>query len=615
MSYLMSQVILANRTIQRLSEIGNLLIWMKKYHPTASLTSVFNGYKFAVECCVNCMIDGFANDDLLDLEEDRNYSSATANGIRIHMVSPTCAKSIFLKNIKPVVKNVFKARDFEELEQSLISFDAEVGTLVLRVFQEHFNPVESMNLERDELFVLSRIDFAHTYLNQIKSDPLANLANPLSDARVDNNQLKVSLYGYAVALEFIWCELVGEDMFRNSHLSTMHDSDSWSDFVYTNKPKDKNILFEIMNREFDLEEQTCLDSHFYWIQKEITYPLAERYGFPTYSTDQYWVFKRDNYNRDDVFGALLDSAKLKDPSPQMNWEEKIRERLYWDYSIHVIEGWDSDMHVGGPSLAVMLAGTIALHDPNVSQFTPVSMVKFIHPRPKPQVGSEYSYGIYVDAQSAVGHYGSGWIIYQNACEDYSGFAGSEFRRIEKLMEDYRSRGLLEIRELEIPFSKFKEFAKPYLWDREQVSIIQRNKLILEIIQKSRASCLELFVYHACTSFHGSKFKIRLNSDKTNDVGEKDVLLVNDKEVKLIEVKLTPDNHDIEKEITKAMAKLDDFNQDKRSVEFWFWKEPSIINEGILQKYGIRHVVISNPQHFLELKGADITNLKFIMQNY
>ena len=80
-------------------------------------------------------------------------------------------------------------------------------------------------------------------------------------------------------------------------------------------------MFDRINEEFKLEEQTCFDSYFYWIQKEITEPYDSQNNIAVYSIDSYIVFSGINYDKKEIFSkelfgpiALLIKTKNTDQS-------------------------------------------------------------------------------------------------------------------------------------------------------------------------------------------------------------------------------------------------------------------------------------------------------------
>jgi hypothetical protein len=288
------------------------------------------------------------------------------------------------------------------------------------------------------------------------------------------------------------------------------------------------------------------------------------------------------------------------------------------------------LHNGIAAFNTMLAGTVELYNPKQSEFAKVVVARFTHPLKinKNKSGNNYSYGILIDTKSAANHYSSGWIIYQDACGDWSGFSGSEHKACEALIKKYKREGKITLRELTIPLEDFKEYTNKYILDHKQLSILEQNKLIPIIIQKSRSYLFELFVYHLCNKYYKSKpyeskkYKIELNTDKNSAEGEKDVVVSNDDEIILIECKLTPQNYDMREMLQKLDTKLKVAKQLKKSAQFWFWSDLTVESNRILEEQTkslgfdiLAPIALSSPKGEPILKGVTLKQINEIMQDY
>ena len=318
-------------------------------------------------------------------------------------------------------------------------------------------------------------------------------------------------------------------------------------------------------------------------------------------------------------GSLqLDSSKIKS-IPQLSWEEKIEQLLYW-YPFE-LNDVDKNGILGGLALFnTLLSGTVTLHKPSKSEFSKVLVAKFIHPHPDNKEKKDYSYGVLIDAKSAVDHYSSGWIIFINACCDYSGFSGMEHKVSEKLIANYWKKGKIELRELTIPLMELETFAKKHTLNHEQLNRLKQSNLIPDIIQKSKAYLFELFTYYLCTKYYNKEFTIEFSTDKKSTDGEKDVVLTNDHEVILIECKLNPQSYSMIEILTKLERKLQKYSQQRKTCQLWFWHELSPQNKAVIDKtkiFGdsIKTVTVSQPKGEKILRGIYLKQMREIMQDY
>lgn len=602
MSYLTSQIIPTLQTIKLLSNVNEFKKWMQKKHPDKNSPKIFMGYRFLLNCCLNSFIEDISNDSELKIKNDFLLDRAISQGIHIRFLPNSCEKIIFLKNISPIIKGILRAKNYDAISIELNKFNVSIISKFDMIFENCISISPKVGVTKETALNLLLIDYAHTYLIQINNNgPAANMLNVLATERTNEKFKNICFEGYKYAVQFLWFKLLGEEKFKKIHLSEIHLADSWNNYNDTE------------------EEQTSLDSYFYWIQKEITRPISKLYKISVYSIGLYFKFIPKKYNKNQLFGELLDSSKIK-YKPVLNWTRKIEECLYW-HPLEIVDTEKSRMFMGISAFNTMLAGLVALHKPQKSQFSKIFVVKFIHPHSDDK--NDYSYGILVDTKSVAGHYASGWIIYQNACGDYSGFSGGQHMRAEKLIKKYKKAKKIKLIRLTIPLEEFQKFTKQHILNYDQRNILEENKLITDFFQKSKAYLLELFTYHLCIKYYQVQgFTITLNAGKKSKEGEKDVVLINEEndQVIVIECKLNPQNNDMEDMLAKMESKLDIYPQEKKSCQFWFWHKPSPQDERILNKAkvhgtSVEVIVLSSPKGEKILKGVDMKSMKTIMQDY
>jgi len=621
MSWLTFKTIPSILTLEILGEVNTFKNWAKETHPEKDIDDLFEGYKFSLNCCLNSFVSSLSEDQLLGIENDFLLNRAIAENIPIHHIENSCDKTILLKNIKPYVKAIIKSNSYDELDKQLKQFKTAISSKIDFILNHHIEISSEIEVDKQTVIKLLLIDYTKTFLIQVNNNgPTANFFNPLSTNWTKREKKEHYFTGYKYAIQFLWYQILGKDEFNKTHLKNLHLADSWRTYKYIEKEKSGNPLYDMFDQEFHLEEQTCFDSYLYWITREVTDPLSDKYKIQIRSIDSHFQFSSKNYKKE-LFDDLLDRNKAKQSS-NMSWEDKINERLYW-YPLEVINSRETQMHYGIPSFNTMLAGTVALHNSKESPFSEIIAVKFTHPH-KNKKKNDYSYGVLIDTKSAAGHYSSGWVIYQNVCGDYSGFSGSEHQSSEKLIEKYEKEGKIKLRKLTISLKDFEKVTSQYTKTHEQLSILEKNKLIPDIIQKSKAHLFELFTYYVCSksSFY-TDFEIKLSvdkNDKGNKKGEKDVVLINDDEIILIECKLNPQSYNMEELIKKQEEKINTFPQLKKSYQFWFWERLSIENKQILEQATITgnklsYIEVSNPDEYPILRGIDLKQLKFIMQDY
>lgn len=615
MSYISSQIIPSLRTISILADFNAFETWFLKRYPQINIDELFKGYKFSIECCLNTFIDGIAHDKELGIENDFLLERALAESIPLHKIDNTCEKTIFLKNLKPFIKSINCSTNFQELENAVHKFKNEVSCKLDTIMEGDYSAMNKLGVSKSEAIRLILIDFAYTYLVQIKGNgPYGNMKNPISNTWLSKRCKEDYLEGYKYAIQFLWFNILGENEFNNTALHKMNTVNSWCDYIYIDEASE-NDLFMLMNNRFELEKQTCLDSYFYWIKEQVVEPIEKKYNFQLYSFDNEIKYSLEKYSKDN-FVSLLDSSIV--PKLQLSYNDKIENLLLW-YPVEIIPADKKSLHLGIPSFNTMVAGTVALHGKG-SEFSKIRIARFIHPDTKNITQKNYSYGILIDTQSAAGYYSSGWVIYQNACIDNSGFSSDEHQSVEKLLTKYEEQKLIDISSLTISLDEFIKFTNQHLLDNKEISILEQNKLIPDIIQKARAYLFELFTYYLNANYYSSrKYEILLNTD--SEEGERDVIIKSDTELILIECKLNAQNYDIDEVIGKLNKKQKPYSNKIVSCQLWTWFPLSTNTKSIIESKSLKAninlkiVEVSQPKGEPFLKGVDLKKMKFIMQDY
>jgi hypothetical protein len=613
MSYLISQIIPSLQVIKILSKTSDFLKWIRKKYPDVEPVELFEGYKFSISCCLNTFVDGIANDCELKIDNDFLLNSAISQIKRIHLLEPTCDKTVFLKNIKTTIKSIAQAKSLDQISEALIEFNSIITSKFDLIFDEFISLSLEIDISKEKALNLLLIDFTNTYLVQINNNgPTANIHNPLSTEWINIELTKKALNGYKFSIQFLWNQLVGDKKFNSTHLSKIHLADSWNTYKYTD-PINKSNSINLDDNNFNLDEQTNFDCHYYWIEKEIIKPLSNKNKVFVTEIDSYFGFSDLNYNRDSLFGALLDKSKLK--PMEINWEERIEQCLYW-YPFEIVNSNEAMMFFGVSSFNTMLAGTVALHKHKDSELPKIIVARFTHPSAR--VGeNDYSYGILIDSKSAAGHHINGWIIFQNVCSNYSGFSNTHYKSAEKLIRDYMRTDKLDLRELTIPLAQFQAFTKKSTLKYGEPNLLKQAKLSETIIQTSRSYLFELFTYYLCKRYYIG-YEVELNSGKKSKEGEKDIIIQNNEQIILIECKLNAVNSNPDEIVEKMERKIRAYSKPIKSCQLWVWKKLSpktqlAIENARIEGRPIKIITLDIPGGEEILRGVDLSQFKTIMQ--
>jgi len=595
-------------SLNSLEILGNadaFVEWMSRKYPDKSVDEIFEGYKFSLQCCLNAFLSGIEGDTLLGIKSDFRFDRAMSNLIPLYQLEDSCEKIIFLKNINPFVKDILRAKTYAGITDEMEKFRNNILHKFIEI-DSHYSFINNqIDIDIDVAKELRLIDFVHTFLVQIgNSGPIACSSN-LSSKRVSRKGREMFFEGYKYAIQFLFFEILGADKFNETSLINLHETDSWNDFKYIDDDSDSEFPF--LNRRFNLEEQTCFDSYFWRIKDEITTPLQEKHGFEIHRIDSYFDFNNSNYNRSRHFRDLLDSKGIV-YQPNFSDDEEIFYELYW-YPINVTHDFDSPTLSPTMSLCTMIAGSVELHDSKNSEMDEIFVVKFTHPRGNER--NDYSYGILIDSSRSL--YSSGWTIYCDICNNFTG-AASEYDKIETLICDKKDK--INLIEITISHSKFRDFINR----QNQGEEYQNERKYDDILQKSRSYLFELFVYHVLhhNEYH-KKYNVKLNPYKNVDEIDVELLKVDKSEIIVVECKLNPQNQNFKTVFKKINKKLNNHRYDgmKKFVQLWFWEIPSSKSLKKINEFKgdlpVKIVCVSKPQGEPLLRGVSRESLKSVMQ--
>lgn len=614
--FLAFEIIPSLTALKLIGNVGSFLDWFKSQYPNKNPNDFYDGYKFAIHCCLNTFVRGIESDSVFNFKTTFQFERAIANLVPVHSIEIDCEKAIFLKNISTYIKPILKSIDFQSLENRLAIFNSAITDKFEKIWNNNVEVNKKLKIDLQTAYHLNLINFAQTFFLQIGSlGPYANARNIISPTITTKERLDVCFSGYKYAIQFFWWVLLGSKKFNTTSLIKLHLASSWKIYRHHKKKKneDPNELDNPFFKEkrLDLKFQKCLDSYFYRVSNEITNPLDKKYKLPLYSIQDHFKFNFQNFNRDILFHDLLKSIDSPTRIGKLSKEEAILEKLSW-YPFEIIDTNLINMHLGPPSFNTLLAGSVALFKKRKSEFPRVLVTKFIHPLEKNSDKKDYSFGILIDTMSAASENSSGWIIFQDACSNYSGFAHHQYQTTQSLIDKYIKQEKIELRELTISLSEFRKFTGNSTLLRKESFSFFSNSQVLSMLDKARSYSFELFVYSLYLREYGNTHQVDFNTSKKEKEGEIDVLIHNEKEVILIECKLNPQNCNLDEEIVKVNTKLSKYCDKETSSQFWFWQRLSPQNEAILKRKSISYVVVSEKNHPW-LKSIDFSSFNSIMK--
>lgn len=647
------------------TNIDKISLWVQKQHGQKLDASLFHGHKFFIECCMSAMFDYLATEKSLGIKSDFLFESAINKAKSLSDFPITCDRGILMHQVYRRYRAVLKSKNYHSLERnSKIWFD-EVMTPVLKHIKSLLTPTDITN--SDNVWRLGLIERLYLWYNQVNNNGPAIYESTLMPSFwLKKDRLKAALHGYKYILQYLWLEVLGKETFENTSLVNLHAVDSWRDYNYEKYDGVDNPFF--MNRNFIIEKQSSLDSYFYRAKDELIDPMKKEDGISIFEINDHFHFEERSIKKGSI-GALLSMEGIVDPAFSLTPESWIDVTLYW---LEVEVQLPESLHNGIPALISLLVGTSVLHKRQAKkrrQFERVMVCKFVHP--SSEGGNDYSFGVLIDGSAATGHGYSGWNLYYDVCGDYSGYSGAEWKKVEEIILEYKSKGDLEIREYEVDKKIFRdhlaryiplqrggvmsEFGDPELLDeldsrahvvvningvdhkwadvkkaekeyfgenisevdalsqRMEKESIRREKLEKNVIGKARGIILELLAFYVLHRQQKEGFSIDWSVQ--NSGGEIDVLVSGPDSILLIECKMNLDNNNLSEIVEKANTKLEKFNTSNRTWELWLWHSPSELSRKELQEVGVKFKVVENGANQDSIfRGVNLKQIRAIMDD-
>lgn len=601
--------------------------WLNKIHGIQINTSIFAGYKFFIECALSDFFYFIATENILQLKEDFLLRRAIGQStVFIGDIPATCERTILLKNIYDLIEPIRKSKNVPDLVKALAAFNKEVSQPFQKIGNEMFKITVTANLKKTEIQKLILIENLYIQFTQINfNGPVAYQGSLMKEFWIDKKKKDFCLNGYAYTLQYLWFTVLGNKKFHKTSLKSIHKADSWKKYTYIKTKRHKGEYNPFFDNYYEIETQTCLDSYFERIKEEIIIPIEIKFKIDILRLDEFYSETGEIYSGV-IFKHLLKNRENQKSDKPLPINDKLDMDLYW-YPLEVFK--PGQIHNGVSAFITLLAGTVALQK-NEREFDTVHVSKFIHPIGENK--NDYSYGILIDTFAAARHYDSGWLLYYDCCSDHSGFSGSEYKRAEEIIKQYKKMNLISLREISVEKNVFEKYVAKHIYspDVEKMTYEKireiENEVRLEtdsqrkkdrtIISSAKGLIFELLTCYFFAKKFNLTHTVEWNINKKK--GEIDVCIYNQDEVLVIECKVTPENNNLEQEYNKAVKKTNEKFPGKKilPIEFWFWNEPNGQNKEWLKKNKIEYTVVStNSTGNQLLKSIDLDNIKYVLSYY
>jgi energy-converting hydrogenase A subunit M len=480
--------------IKIVSKTPDFRNWLKEYHKIKDDKDIFEGHKFFLLTSLKCLIDSIVKDKLSKLKEDYTFFRADFIGIPLEDIPNTCEKTIVLKNIWNLSKEILKCKNWNELERGLKNLEE-----LFEVFDKiYVNATPTKEINKKESLRLIAMGYTFLLLNDMRHGyPFGYLFPPIikRDMPMSAEYLKKSFKGYVYSLQYLWLNLLGPTKFEKSCLNELHKAPkvyskeveddtsvelegSFPPLSFLTKeenlpdaikkafvedlkirPPSKEDLKELnkkKERQLQIKDWFALDKFYRRVQDEIITPLEKKLKIDLTGYPLLAIKKIDK----SVFGDLLSKENLAEPE-YLNKEDKeslkkqLDYHLLW-YAVDVLDAQQSTVFNGIPAFISTLVGYVYLKKLYKNKER-VEVRVFKHPAPRDK-GHYYSYAILVESHSSLGisDY-SGWLIFLDCATDFSGFGGPFYAQAQSVLKKLKKERSIEVREISIDKNLFKDY--------------------------------------------------------------------------------------------------------------------------------------------------------------
>lgn len=617
MSVIIYRFLPVARILHLVSNTNEFEQWYKQNHGQTPPKNLLHGYKYFVEGCIHLLFDILGGETFAGIQNDFLLNRALNEWVSFEKLENSCEKTILLKNIYRYVIPIKRSGSLHELQHKIEDFENKAIRPVNELLSKHLALKQTATLTYDEMLNISTAAMLYLYFTQIgNSSPVAHFS--FLTGVISNTQKKTAaaFEGYKYALQFVWNKVLDKEQYFRSTLDQLHKADSWKNYIYDDPPSGEIEVFDPFGKTYELSVQTCLDSYCERIKQEIILPFENKYKIDILTLDCCWNFRSEKGRK--YIKKLLNPKLVPNASTELSAKDKIQTILYW-LPLQVVDYANSSPFNGVSAFNTMLAGTVTLFKKS-SQFKKCIVCKFVHPWDTDR--NHYSYGILIDSKSAANHYNSGWIIYYNCCNDYSGFSNAEHKTTENLIRQYQKEKKVELRELQIGHDEFTAFITDYIYKKREPTGESHNDIVNNLKEISirnqylwndaKAMIVEWVAYYAHSKKY-PKHSISWNIEKKN--GEIDVFMETPQSIKLVECKVNPNNCDLMAEIgklrEKAIRKEKEY-QKPFDLEFWFWFSPSEQNQKILLQNEVGWIELAGQKSAGIFLNIDLSRIKSIM---
>jgi predicted CopG family antitoxin len=546
--------VLASLNILRIvSNSVALRTWLREYHGISNFDELLEGYKLFLIAAFKFVLHAVATDFALVLKEDDVLFRVTYFvEVNLEDVPHTCEKTVFLKNIWNLSRKIRRAKSWDELDKAL----RELRPL-FEIFDSLYRKSRvTCRISKKEALKGITLLYANAlFVDSSNGFPRVFTLTP-STRNPTQEYLNRNFKAYAYTLEYLFFNLLDRDTFEQLKLKEMHNPSK----VFSRKTKEnpywKIVLPELEEKSASSAEWYALDNFYQVVETKIIRPFEVKLR-RALGLNPLFILAPGSVDKS-VFKSLLSEKNLQNPQylykkDRESLKKKLDYHLLW-YEVHVLDGSYSTFS-GVPTFISTLLGLVELNK-RYGGDEKVKVKIFKHPVRPGQ--NYYSFSILISVAMFFSDL-SGWLVYYDCATDFSGFGRSLYREAKKIIDDLKSKDLVEVEEISVD----KEIFKEYLKERSRTSVFdtisfsEKKRQLEEFLARYKGTIFEYIVYHWLNeSKHEGKVKLNTRVGKE----EIDCILEGEDLIEMYECKFTLHTDKIDETVDQIKRKVSTLNQ-------------------------------------------------------
>jgi len=379
-----------------------------------SSKEIFNGFVFFSKTIARSFLEEMSRGWSFNLKEDLIISRAMNRGIQLSKIKNSCQKTIFLKNLQEIFDKWWNSKTPDDFSNNYNFLLNKIIQPINQVFEENIEVSEQYkNYSKNEIVRRLICNYALVSLHDTDGGFPKGYFFSLSKMNLTDNYLSSIFNGYKISLIYLWKKFLREvDADDTDLLEKIKHSKNWNE----------------------------LDSFFEDINLKFISPIEKDFRLILGLGDYFRIVKS-------ISPKIFDHILFKKPEePKLSKKENLQQTLLW-YPIQALSG--SGIFTGVSAFSSVLAGSVRMKQ--LFKIDEKSLIiRFKHAQ---KYGNNYSYALLIEAFGTVADY-SGWLIFYNCCNDYSGFAGSEHQFAENIINVYKDNNSIKVINYNISLEDF-----------------------------------------------------------------------------------------------------------------------------------------------------------------